>query len=103
MRVNDLNLHRHRPHRDERVSGEVLRPAPGGGNQGMQMLRDDGGMVLTLIKARAEDRDRGQRSGIRDQGAGIRGQRAATSPRACGTEQLSHWLHPAEQGARGRD
>lgn len=30
-----------------------------GGNAGMQLLRDDAGMVLTLMKSRAEDRDGG--------------------------------------------
>ena len=46
---------RHRPHRDERVPGEVPRIAARRRESGMQMLRDDGGMVLTLIKARHED------------------------------------------------
>ena len=55
MTLNHLNLTVTDPTETSAFLAKYFGLLPGGGNQGMQMLRDDGGMVLTLIKARHED------------------------------------------------
>jgi len=56
MTLNHLNLTVTDPTETSAFLAKYFGLLPGGGNQGMQMLRDDGGMVLTLIKARRDDR-----------------------------------------------
>ena len=56
MTLNHLNLTVTDPTETSAFLTKYFRLQPAGGNAGMQMLRDDGGMVLTLMKARAEDR-----------------------------------------------
>jgi lactoylglutathione lyase len=67
MTLNHLNLTVVSPDETSAFLAKYFDLRPGGGNAGMQMLSDDKGMVLTLIKARAEDRDQG--SGARGQGS----------------------------------
>ena len=55
MTLNHLNLTVTDPTETSAFLAKYFGLLPGGGNQGMQMLRDDGGMVLTLIKGRHED------------------------------------------------
>jgi catechol 2,3-dioxygenase-like lactoylglutathione lyase family enzyme len=55
MTVNHLNLTVPDPQSTSAFLAKYFGLAPGGGNAGIQMLRDAGGMVLTLIKARHED------------------------------------------------
>jgi catechol 2,3-dioxygenase-like lactoylglutathione lyase family enzyme len=66
MTLNHLNLTVVSPDETSAFLAKYFDLEPRGGNAGIQMLSDDKGMVLTLIKARAEDRDQG--SGARDQG-----------------------------------
>ncbi len=80
MTLNHLNLTVVSPDETSAFLAKYFDLRPGGGNSGMQMLSDDKGMVLTLIKARAEDRDQGP--GARDQGSE---QPGSSWPRACGT------------------
>ena len=70
MTLNHLNLTVVSPDETSAFLAKYFDLQPRGGNAGIQMLSDDKGMVLTLIKARAEDRDQG--SGVGDQGAGVR-------------------------------
>lgn len=56
MTLNHLNLTVTSPEETSAFLAKYFGLQPRGGNAGMQMLHDDGGMVLTLIKARAEDR-----------------------------------------------
>lgn len=55
MTVNHLNLTVPDPLATSAFLAKYFGLTPGGGNAGIQMLRDDAGMVLTLIKARHED------------------------------------------------
>jgi lactoylglutathione lyase len=55
MTLNHLNLTVVDPLETSAFLAKYFDLQPGGGNAGMQMLRDDDGMVLTLIKARQDD------------------------------------------------
>ena len=55
MILNHLNLTVPDPVETSAFLAKYFNLRPGGGNAGMQMLEDDHGMVLTLIKARHED------------------------------------------------
>jgi catechol 2,3-dioxygenase-like lactoylglutathione lyase family enzyme len=55
MTINHLNLTVPDPPATSAFLAKYFDLQPGGGNAGIQMLRDDAGMVLTLIKARHED------------------------------------------------
>ncbi len=55
MTLNHLNLTVTDPIETSAFLAKYFRLQPAGGNAGMQMLRDDGGMVLTLMKARPDD------------------------------------------------
>ena len=79
MTLNHLNLTVVSPDETSAFLAKYFDLEPRGGNAGIQMLSDDKGMVLTLIKARAEDREQG--SGARDQGSDEPG----AAPRRCGT------------------
>jgi lactoylglutathione lyase len=57
MTLNHLNLTVPDPIETSRFLARYFGLRAQGGNAGMQMLADDRGMVLTLIKARPEDRD----------------------------------------------
>ena len=84
MTLNHLNLTVVSPDETSAFLAKYFDLEPRGGNAGIQMLSDDKGMVLTLIKARAEDRDQG--SGGR--GSGPRhasGQGPGSGAEACGT------------------
>ena len=59
MTLNHLNLTVVSPDETSAFLAKYFDLEPRGGNAGIQMLSDDKGMVLTLIKARAEDRDQG--------------------------------------------
>jgi catechol-2,3-dioxygenase len=59
MTLNHLNLTVVSPDETSEFLAKYFDLRRGGGNSGMQMLSDDQGMVLTLIKARAEDRAQG--------------------------------------------
>jgi lactoylglutathione lyase len=79
MTLNHLNLTVVSPDETSAFLAKYFDLEPRGGNAGMQMLSDDKGMVLTLIKARAEDHDQGSGArdegpGVGEQGPGIRGQ-----------------------------
>jgi len=56
MTLNHLNLTVTSPEETSAFLAKYFGLRAGGGNAGMQLLHDDGGMVLTLIKARADDR-----------------------------------------------
>lgn len=56
MTLNHLNLTVTDPTETSAFLAKYFGLHAAGGNQGMQMLRDDGGMVLTLIKARHDDK-----------------------------------------------
>lgn len=56
MTLNHLNLTVTDPSETSAFLAKYFGLQPAGGNAGMQMLRDDGGMVLTLMKARHDDR-----------------------------------------------
>ena len=55
MILNHLNLTVPDPVATSEFLAKYFDLQPGGGNAGMQMLRDDHGLVLTLIKARQDD------------------------------------------------
>ena len=55
MTLNHLNLTVTDPVETSAFLAKYFSLRPGGGNAGIQMLNDDQGMVLTLIKARHED------------------------------------------------
>ena len=55
MKLNHLNLTVIDPVATSEFLARYFALRPGGGNGGMQVLYDDDGMVLTLIKGRAED------------------------------------------------
>jgi lactoylglutathione lyase len=59
MTLNHLNLTVASPTETSAFLAKYFGLQPRGGNLGIQMLNDDSGMVLTLIKARAEDRIEG--------------------------------------------
>jgi len=75
MTLNHLNLTVVSPDETSAFLAKYFDLRPGGGNSGMQMLSDDKGMVLTLMKARAEDHDQGP--GARDRGSESQEQLAA--------------------------
>ena len=77
MTLNHLNLTVVSPDETSAFLAKYFDLQPRGGNAGIQMLSDDKGMVLTLIKARAEDRDQG--SGVGDQGPECDTRAASTS------------------------
>ena len=56
MTLNHLNLTVADPTETSAFLAKYFALQPRGGNLGIQMLNDDRGMVLTLIKARPEDR-----------------------------------------------
>ena len=56
MKLNHLNLTVVNPEETSAFLAKYFNLSPRGGNAGIQMLNDDNGMVLTLIKGRAEDR-----------------------------------------------
>ena len=56
MKLNHLNLTVVNPEETSAFLAKYFNLRPRGGNAGIQMLNDDNGMVLTLIKGRAEDR-----------------------------------------------
>ena len=62
MTLNHLNLTVVSPDETSAFLAKYFDLEPRGGNAGIQMLSDDKGMVLTLIKARPEDR--AQRSAV---------------------------------------
>jgi catechol-2,3-dioxygenase len=66
MTLNHLNLTVVSPEETSAFLAKYFDLQQQGGNAGMQLLRDDQGMVLTLIKARAED----QGPGVSGQGSG---------------------------------
>ena len=80
MTLNHLNLTVVSPDETSAFLAKYFDLEPRGGNAGIQMLSDDKGMVLTLIKARAEDRDQGPvvrdqwSESHSDQGSGASGQ-----------------------------
>ena len=55
MKLNHLNLSVTDPMAASEFLARHFALRPGGGNRGMQVLYDDQGMVLTLIKGRAEE------------------------------------------------
>ena len=55
MTLNHLNLTVVDPLETSAFLAKYFDLQPGGGNAGIQMLTDDHGMVLTLIKARHDD------------------------------------------------
>lgn len=55
MTLNHLNLTVTDPAATSEFLARHFALRPGGGNRGMQVLYDDNGLVLTLIKGRAED------------------------------------------------
>ena len=55
MKLNHLNLTVTDPVAVSEFLARHFALRPGGGNRGMQVLYDDQGMVLTLIKGRAEE------------------------------------------------
>ena len=57
MTINHVNLTVTDPTETSAFLAKYFALEPHGGNAGMQMLYDDQRMVLTLIKARADDRD----------------------------------------------
>jgi lactoylglutathione lyase len=59
MTLNHLNLTVPDPSQTSAFLAKYFGLQPRGGNLGIQMLNDDRGMVLTLIKARPEDRVEG--------------------------------------------
>ena len=59
MTLNHLNLTVPDPSETSAFLAKYFGLQPRGGNLGIQMLNDDRGMVLTLIKARPEDRVEG--------------------------------------------
>jgi catechol-2,3-dioxygenase len=56
MILNHLNLTVVSPEETSAFLAKYFDLQPGGGNAGFQLLNDDQGMTLTLIKARAQDR-----------------------------------------------
>lgn len=56
MTLNHLNLTVTSPEETSAFLAKYFGLRQRGGNQGMQLLNDDHGMVLTLFKARASDR-----------------------------------------------
>ncbi len=93
MTINHLNLTVPDPIETSAFLARHFDLRAGGGNAGMQVLHDDHGMVLTLIKARREDLE---------PAAAAAGGEAARRHRPV-PEQLPHRLHPAEPRARERD
>jgi Lactoylglutathione lyase and related lyases len=73
MTLNHLNLTVTDPIETSAFLAKYFRLQPAGGNAGMQMLRDDGGMVLTLMKARPED-------GVTRNAGGTEGGRKSKGP-----------------------
>jgi lactoylglutathione lyase len=55
MKLNHLNLTVTDPVATSEFLARYFALRAGGGNRGMQVLYDDQGLVLTLIKGRAED------------------------------------------------
>jgi lactoylglutathione lyase len=55
VKLNHLNLTVTDPSETSAFLAKYFGLRPGGGNLGIQMLNDDNGMVLTLIKARPDD------------------------------------------------
>lgn len=82
MTLNHLNLTVADPTATSAFLAKYFGLQPRGGNLGIQMLNDDRGMVLTLIKARPEDRvERGARpEGLA--GDALRAEGAAGKPAA---------------------
>ncbi len=82
MTLNHLNLTVADPTETSAFLAKYFGLQPRGGNLGIQMLNDDRGMVLTLIKARPEDRvERSARpSGFA--GGALRAEGAADTPAA---------------------
>jgi lactoylglutathione lyase len=76
MTLNHLNLTVADPSETSAFLAKHFGLRPRGGNLGIQMLNDDNGMVLTLIKARREDIAEGARpdglteGALRAEGAG---------------------------------
>ena len=82
MTLNHLNLTVADPTGTSAFLAKYFGLQPRGGNLGIQMLNDDRGMVLTLIKARPEDRvERGARPSGFAAGA-LRAEGAADTPAA---------------------
>ena len=82
MTLNHLNLTVANPTETSAFLAKYFGLQPRGGNLGIQLLNDDRGMVLTLIKARPEDRvDRGPRPSGFAAGA-LRAEGAADTPAA---------------------
>jgi catechol-2,3-dioxygenase len=55
MILNHLNLTVVSPEETSAFLAKYFELEPAGGNAGMQLMNDDHGMVLTLMKARADD------------------------------------------------
>ncbi len=70
MKLNHLNLTVTNPIETSEFLAKYFGLRPHGGNAGMQMLYDDDGMVLTLIKARADDRQPDRSGGNADSDSG---------------------------------
>jgi catechol 2,3-dioxygenase-like lactoylglutathione lyase family enzyme len=60
MTLNHLNLTVIDPEETSAFLAKHFGLRPGGGNRAMQLLHDDNGMVLTLFRAGAADRVRGE-------------------------------------------
>ena len=92
MTFNHLNLTVTDPSETSAFLAKYFGLQPAGGNAGMQMLRDDGGMVLTLMKARHDDRsDVGLSEGLegRVDLKGLSTGRSLSGSRACATPARS--------------
>jgi lactoylglutathione lyase len=79
MTLNHLNLTVADPSETSAFLAKHFGLRPRGGNLGIQMLNDDNGMVLTLIKARREDFAEGARPDGLTEGA-LRAEGAAGKP-----------------------
>ena len=93
MTLNHLNLTVADPTETSAFLAKYFGLQPRGGNLGMQMLNDDRGMVLTLIKARPEDRVEGgaRPSGLA--GSALRAEGAAGKPAAGGDVRYPSSFH----------
>ena len=92
MTLNHLNLTVADPSETSAFLAKHFGLRPRGGNLGIQMLNDDNGMVLTLIKARREDIAEGARP---DGLAGARFARGTPPHVAPGTKHRTWHLAPS--------
>lgn len=91
MKLNHLNLTVVSPEETSAFLAKYFGLHPRGGNRGIQMLNDDNGMVLTLIKARPEDRAKGAKEGEgAKEGKGAEGGERAEESKGAGQEQVRY-------------